>query len=55
MLARLPDQRVQHVATMAAPLLCKMQRPSGAFDPADNEEWALIATRTLVLAAGSPG
>lgn len=55
MLARLPDQRVQHVATVAAPLLCAMQRPSGAFDPTDNEEWALIATRTLILAAGSPG
>jgi hypothetical protein len=55
MLARLKDERVRRVASRAAPLLCAIQQPSGAFDPTDNEEWALIATRTLVLAAGTPG
>jgi hypothetical protein len=55
MLARLPDRRVHHVAMRVAPYLCARQEPSGAFDPAADEEWTLIATRTLLLAAGSPG
>jgi hypothetical protein len=54
-LARLPDRRVRDVATRVAPHLCARQQPSGAFDPGDDEEWALIATRTLLLAAGTPG
>lgn len=54
MLARLTDQRVRKTAAKVAPYLCARQQPSGAFDPDQDEELALIATRTLVLAADTP-
>ncbi len=50
MLSRLADARIRQVATAITPHLCAQQRPSGAFDPTDNEEWALVATRTLTTA-----
>jgi hypothetical protein len=42
--------QVHRITARLVPLLCSMQRPSGAFDEAGNEEWALIAVRTLLLA-----
>lgn len=53
MLVHLTGRKVRQVAAGIASYLCDRQQPSGAFDPADDEEWALIATRTLQLAAGT--
>jgi hypothetical protein len=35
----------------AAPLLCRMQQPGGAFDAGETEERALVAVRVLRTAA----
>ena len=47
MIMRLTDPRIRQAAAAIASHLCTLQHPSGAFDPTGNEEWALVATRTL--------
>lgn len=48
----MPTQAAQEAVRRAAPLLCSLQREGGAFDADENEEPALIALRSLTLAAG---
>jgi hypothetical protein len=50
MLGGLTGADVRQAQTNAASWLSRAQRPNGAFDDDDNEEWALIAARTLIAA-----
>jgi hypothetical protein len=53
MLSGATGPEVRRTALRVAPLLCAMQQPSGAFDPTDHEEPALVAMRILLLAGGT--
>jgi hypothetical protein len=46
--------QVHRIAVRLGPYLCAMQRPGGAFDATENEEWAVLAVRTLLLAGEMP-